>query len=61
MSIDKNNLPDDPEQLKMMLLDLSEEHTSLKEEHSHLQEKYKSLQRMLYGKKSEKLTPEDER
>ena len=60
MNIDKNNLPDDPEQLKMMLLDLSEEHTSLKEEHSHLQEKYKSLQRMLYGKKSEKLTPEDE-
>jgi len=60
MVIEKDNLPDDPEQLKKMLLNLSEEHVSLKEEHSHLQEKYKSLQRMLYGKKSEKLTPEDE-
>ena len=60
MDINKNNLPDDPEQLKMMLLGLSEKHSSLKEEHSHLQEKYKSLQRMLYGKKSEKLTLEDE-
>lgn len=71
MSIDKNNLPDDPKQLKKMLIDFSKEkqeaysmleekHISLKEEHSHLQEKYKSLQRMLYGKKSEKLTPEDE-
>ena len=53
MDIDKNNLPDDPVELKKMLLNLSEEHY-------HLQEKYKSLQRMLYGKKSEKLTPEDE-
>jgi len=71
---DTKNLPDDPEQLKRMLLNLSDEHSSLKEEHSslkdkhsslkeehgHLEEKYKSLQRMLYGKKSEKLTPEDE-
>ena len=78
MSIDKNNLPDDPEQLKEIIVNLSkekqevyskleqehtslkEEHSSLKEEHSHLEEKYKSLQRQLYGKKSEKLTPEDE-
>jgi len=60
MGIDKNNLPDDPGQLKKMLLALSEEHSSLKEEHSHLEEKYKSLQRQLYGKKSEKLSPKDE-
>ena len=71
MVIEKDNLPDDLEQLKSIIINLSnekqeayskleEEHTTLKEEHSHLQEKYKSLQRMLYGRKSEKLTPEDE-
>ena len=88
MVIEKNNLPDDPGQLKELVSAINEkytklesqhselesqhseletqhnklesEHVSLKEEHSHLQEKYKSLQRMLYGRKSEKLTPEDE-
>ncbi len=53
MSINKNNLPDDYEKLKDIIINLSnekkeayskleEEHTSLKEEHSYLQEKYKS-------------------
>lgn len=54
MVIEKNNLPDDPELLKEMLVDLADNFT-------HLEEKYKSLQRLLFGKKSEKLTPEDER
>jgi transposase len=57
---DTNNLPDDAAELKKMLVDLSEKHSHLQVEHDHLEEKYKSLQRMLYGKKSEKLTPEDE-
>ena len=74
MLIDKNNLPDDPEELKKLLsvinekyIDLESEHSNLEiehnkleSEHSFLEEKYKTLQRMLYGKKSEKLTPEDE-
>ncbi len=60
MDIDKNNLPDDSEQLKVLLTNLSEYTEQLEEKHAHLEEKYKYLQRMLYGKKSEKLTPEDE-
>lgn len=63
MLSDANNLPNDPEELKEIILNLSQENKKLKnleEEHAYLQEKYKSLQRMLYGKKSEKLTPEDE-
>jgi transposase len=74
MNIDRNNLPDDPEQLKKLLAvinekytelesqhsELATQHNKLESEHAYLKEKYKSLQRMLYGKKSEKLTPEDE-
>lgn len=60
MDIDKNNLPDDSEQLKVLLSNLSEYTEQLEEKHAHLKEKYKYLQRMLYGKKSEKLTAEDE-
>ncbi len=60
MNVDSNNLPDDPEQLKEIIVNLSNENLKLESEHTYLQEKYKSLQRELYGKKSEKLTPEDE-
>jgi transposase len=60
MNIDTANLPDDPEQLKELLSAINIKYSDLESEYSHLQEKYKSLQRMLYGKRSEKLTPEDE-
>ena len=63
MNFDENNLPDDPELLKQMLIDLSLNHkTELakeKEKYKHLQEKFKILQKMYFGKKSEKLTEED--
>ena len=60
MIIEKDKLPDDPELLKKIILNLSDKYTDLDQNFLHLQEKYKSLQRMLFGKKSEKLTPEDE-
>jgi transposase len=71
MVIEKDKLPDDPELLKEMLSNLSAEYNeklqeeqkkfdNLEENFAHLKEKYKSLQRLLFGKKSEKLTPEDE-
>ncbi|MCP4109850.1 MAG: IS66 family transposase, partial [Desulfobacteraceae bacterium] len=60
MDIEKDNLPDDPELLKKMLTDLAVKYESLDEKYIYLDEKYKTLQRMLFGKKSEKLTEEDE-
>lgn len=60
MVIDKNNLPDDPALLKEMIAELTMKHESLDQKYSYLEEKYKTLQRLLFGKKSEKLTKEDE-
>jgi transposase len=60
MMIDSNNLPDEPEVLKEMLADLALKHESLDQKYAYLEEKYKALQRLHFGKKSEKLTPEDE-
>ncbi len=39
---------------------LDEKYSSLDEKYSYLQEKYNTLRRLLFGKKSEKLSPEDE-
>jgi transposase len=60
MMIDKNNLPDDPALLKQMIADLAMKHETLDQKYSHLEEKYNTLRRLLFGKKSEKLSPEDE-
>lgn len=74
MAIDKDNLPDDPEALKKMLSELggkydsldreytslNEKYTTLDEKYTSLEDKYKILQRMFFGKKSEKLSPEEE-
>ena len=67
MIIEKDKLPDDPRLLKEMLVDLDKRYTHLDEKYIDLDEKYisledkyKYLQRMFFGKKSEKLTPEDE-
>ena len=39
---------------------LNQRYTSLDEKYSYLEEKYNTLRRLLFGKKSEKLSPEDE-
>ncbi len=63
MVIDRDKLPDDPAQLKELLLQLSDEYEKeLKDEKSRyqlLEEKYLTLQRHFFGKRSEKLTAED--
>ncbi|MBU4387889.1 IS66 family transposase, partial [Candidatus Dependentiae bacterium] len=67
MDIDTNNLPDNPELLKQIITDLSVQNRvkdcvieKEQEKYSYLEEKYNTLRRLLFGKKSEKLTPEDE-
>lgn len=67
MVIDTKTLPNDPALLKQIIVDLSIENRvndsiidKGKEKYSYLEEKYKTLQRLLFGKKSEKLSPEDE-
>lgn len=60
MNIDTNNLTDDPKQLKQMLADIHVKYSDLEDNYESLEEKYKYLQRLLYGKKSEKLSEEDE-
>ena len=63
MEIDKNNLPDDPNLLKQLIIDLSSKHEKelQKERRKYLTtyEELMSLRRLYFGKKSEKLTPYD--
>ena len=74
MVIDKKNLPDDPAQLKQMLFEVAnkyekelideKERTSfalneIQQKYERLEEKYRYLQKLFFGKRSEKLTPED--
>ncbi len=60
IDIDKNNLPDDPELLKGMLAEIHSKYSDLEDNYESLEENYKYLQKLLYGKKNEKLTEEDE-
>jgi|GEM_PF-2782002 len=66
MSIDPNNLPDDPVLLKEMLLKLNLQNSHLEEKRNHLETEIDSLKnqlayfrRMVFGKRSEKLSKEE--
>lgn len=64
MDVDKNNLPDDPVLLQKIITEISDKYKrQLQEEQSkyqELKEKFQILQKMYFGRKSEKLTQEDE-
>ncbi len=59
MSIDPNNFPDDPALLKQMLLSLNESNNNLKTENASLRNQIADFRRMVFGKRSEKLTKEE--
>lgn len=66
MSIDPNNLPDDPSALKEMLftlhaqnLRLENAHNNLVNENDSLRHQLADFKRMLFGRRSEKLTKEE--
>ncbi|MCG7851000.1 MAG: IS66 family transposase [Methanosarcinaceae archaeon] len=66
MVIEKDTLPDDPEVLKEMLADLGNKYSNLEDNYNNLQdnlsnleEKYRYLQKLFFGARNEKLTPED--
>jgi len=60
MKHDVNTLPDDMEALKQIVIEQGKIIQAKDLEYQLLEEKYKTLQRMFFGKRSEKLTPEDE-
>ncbi len=66
MGIDPNNLPDNPALLKEMLLALDSKYLQLEEKRNNLETEIESLRlqlsdfrRMVFGKRSEKLTKEE--
>lgn len=66
MKVDLNNLPDDVKELHAIISNLAIEHQQTKEEKNclesesrYLKEQVKLLKAYIYGKKNEKLTPED--
>jgi len=67
MDSGKKILPDDPDLLKEMIINLQNDYSSLNNKYTELddkyedlEEKYQYLRRLLYGRKSEKLSKEDE-
>ncbi len=66
MKVDLNNLPDDIDKLQKIIFTISQQHQkdtteidSLKEERHYLKEQVETYKKLYFGKKSEKLTPED--
>ena len=59
MSIDLNNLPNDPTALKEMLLALCTHNSHLETEIDTLRHQLSDFRRMLFGRRSEKLTKEE--
>lgn len=71
MKLDSTNLPDDPQQLKSLLIELNDRHQDQlhqlhqlhqqhEEKYQALEEKYLTLQRKFFGRSSEKLSAEDQ-
>jgi len=67
MKTKNHTLPDDVEELKKIIRQTQQQYKDLEDHHADLEMKYeklhhnfKYLQKLFFGKKSEKLTPEDE-
>jgi len=66
MDVKRNKLPDDPKILKQIIIDLTQKNKEYEEElqkehrkYLAVYEQFNTLRRLYFGKKSEKLTPDD--